>query len=206
MLDMDRDSDNFNVAGSRRNDAKGIQLFERRANELTTEQQRLFRAVFMIQLNANVFSIENTLLQVKYIARRSSWPVARSSAAGRFGPRGGRWIDRRGGKNLIRSKNVQLKSYAKVPHSGRPFWTARLREMDWSPRHLAPAGTPDRGSSPRDLKLHTIPRGYRAGIGCRTRNEVGSVSTLALRELRGLDLGSLQAGNSIDPANRRMTY
>jgi len=91
-------------------------------------------------------------------------------------------------------KNVQLKSYAKFRIRGAILDS--LRELDWSPRHLRrQARRIEEAHS--DLKL----RLGRAATEPELATELGM--NLAdfqhlLGELRGLDLGSLQA-ESMDP-------
>jgi RNA polymerase sigma factor for flagellar operon FliA len=128
------------------------------------------------------------LPQVKYIARRihdrlpaqvplddliHAGVVGLIDAVEKFDPR----------------KNVQLKSYAKFRIRGAILDS--LREMDWSPRHLRRQARRIEEAH-RDLKLIL----GRAASEPELAKEVGM--TLEdfqhlLGELRGLDLGSLQA-------------
>lgn len=128
------------------------------------------------------------LPQVKYIARRihnrlpaqvplddliHAGVVGLIDAVGKFDP----------------SKNVQLKSYAKFRIRGAILDS--LREMDWSPRRLRrQARRIDEAH--RDLKL----RLGRVASEPELAAELGmnlEVFQHLLGELRGLDLGSLQA-------------
>ena len=92
------------------------------------------------------------------------------------------------------SKNVQLKSYAKFRIRGAILDS--LRELDWSPRHL-------RRQARRIEEAH---RELKLRFGrVATESELANELELSLEEfqhllgeLRGLDLGSLQA-ESLDP-------
>lgn len=133
------------------------------------------------------------LPQVKYIARRihdrlpaqvplddliHAGVVGLIDAVEKFDPR----------------KNVQLRSYAKFRIRGAILDS--LREMDWSPRHLRRQARRIEEAH-RDLKL----RLGRVASEPELAKEVGmSLEDFQhlLGELRGLDLGSLQA-ESMDP-------
>ncbi len=133
------------------------------------------------------------LPQVKYIARRihdrlpaqvplddliHAGVVGLIDAVEKFDPR----------------KNVQLKSYAKFRIRGAILDS--LREMDWGPRHL-------RRQARRIEEVH---RDLKLRLGrAATEPELAVEMAMALEdfqhllgELRGLDLGSLQA-KSLDP-------
>jgi RNA polymerase sigma factor FliA len=133
------------------------------------------------------------LPQVKYIARRihdrlpAQVPLDDLIHAGVVG-----LID--AVEKFDPSKNVQLKSYAKFRIRGAILDS--LREMDWSPRHL-------RRQARRIEEVH---RDLKLRLG-RVATEPELAKELAmtlddfqrlLGELRGLDLGSLQA-ESMDP-------
>jgi RNA polymerase sigma factor for flagellar operon FliA len=133
------------------------------------------------------------LPQVKYIARRihdrlpAQVPLDDLVHAGVLG-----LID--AVEKFDPSKNVQLKSYAKFRIRGAILDS--LREMDWSPRHLRRQARRIEEAH-RDLKL----RLGRVASEPELAKELGM--TLEdfqhlLGELRGLDLGSLQA-ESMDP-------
>jgi RNA polymerase sigma factor for flagellar operon FliA len=92
------------------------------------------------------------------------------------------------------SKNVQLRSYAKFRIRGAILDS--LREMDWSPRHLRRQARRIEDAH-RDLKL----RFGRVATEPELAKELGMKLEdfqHLLGELRGLDLGSLQA-ESTDP-------
>jgi RNA polymerase sigma factor for flagellar operon FliA len=133
------------------------------------------------------------LPQVKYIARRihdrlpAQVPLDDLIHAGVVG-----LID--AVEKFDPSKNVQLKSYAKFRIRGAILDS--LREMDWSPRHLRRQARRIEEAH-RDLKL----RLGRAATEPELAKELGmSLDDFQhlLGELRGLDLGSLQA-ESMDP-------
>lgn len=133
------------------------------------------------------------LPQVKYIARRihdrlpAQVPLDDLIHAGVVG-----LID--AVEKFDPSKNVQLKSYAKFRIRGAILDS--LREMDWSPRHLRRQARRIEETH-RDLKL----RFGRAATEPELAKELGmSLDDFQhlLGELRGLDLGSLQA-ESMDP-------
>jgi RNA polymerase sigma factor for flagellar operon FliA len=133
------------------------------------------------------------LPQVKYIARRihnrlpahvpiddliHAGVVGLIDAVGKFDP----------------SKNVQLKSYAKFRIRGAILDS--LREMDWSPRHLRrQARRIDEAH--RDLKLRLGRAATEPELAAELGMNLEAFQHL-LGELRGLDLGSLQA-ESTDP-------
>jgi RNA polymerase sigma factor for flagellar operon FliA len=133
------------------------------------------------------------LPQVKYIARRihdrlpAQVPLDDLIHAGVIG-----LID--AVEKFDPSKNVQLKSYAKFRIRGAILDS--LREMDWSPRHLRRQARRIEEAH-RELKL----RFGRVATEPELAKELG-ISLVAfqhlLGELRGLDLGSLQA-ESMDP-------
>jgi len=133
------------------------------------------------------------LPQVKYIARRihdrlpSQVPLDDLIHAGVVG-----LID--AVEKFDPTKNVQLKSYAKFRIRGAILDS--LREMDWSPRHLRRQAR----------KIEEVHRDLKLRLG-RTATEPELATELSmtlenfqhlLGELRGLDLGSLQA-ESTDP-------
>src|SRR5271165_2383646 len=133
------------------------------------------------------------LPQVKYIARRihdrlpAQVPLDDLIHAGVVG-----LID--AVEKFDPGKNVQLKSYAKFRIRGAILDS--LREMDWGPRHL-------RRQARRIEEVH---RDLKLRLG-RSATEPELATELAmpledfqhlLGELRGLDLGSLQA-ESLDP-------
>lgn len=133
------------------------------------------------------------LPQVKFIARRihdrlpSQVPLDDLIHAGVIG-----LID--AVEKFDPNKNVQLRSYAKFRIRGAILDS--LRAMDWSPRHL-------RRQARRIEEAH---RGLKLRLG-RAASESELAAELGMKledfqhvlgELRGLDLGSLQA-ESIDP-------
>ena len=133
------------------------------------------------------------LPQVKYIARRihdrlpAQVPLDDLVHAGVVG-----LID--AVEKFDPSKNVQLKSYAKFRIRGAILDS--LREMDWSPRHLRRQARRIEEAH-RDLKL----RLSRVATEPELAKELGMILEdfqHLLGELRGLDLGSLQA-ESMDP-------
>lgn len=133
------------------------------------------------------------LPQVKYIARRihdrlpAQVPLDDLIHAGVVG-----LID--AVEKFDPGKNVQLKSYAKFRIRGAILDS--LREMDWSPRHLRRQARRIEDAH-RELKL----RLGRAATEPELAREMGMKLEdfqHLLGELRGLDLGSLQA-ESIDP-------
>jgi RNA polymerase sigma factor for flagellar operon FliA len=133
------------------------------------------------------------LPQVKYIARRihdrlpAQVPLDDLIHAGVVG-----LID--AVEKFDPSKNVQLKSYAKFRIRGAILDS--LREMDWSPRHLRRQARRIEEAH-RDLKL----RLGRVATEPELSKELGmnlEDFQHLLGELRGLDLGSLQA-ESMDP-------
>jgi RNA polymerase sigma factor FliA len=133
------------------------------------------------------------LPQVKYIARRihdrlpAQVPLEDLIHAGVVG-----LID--AVEKFDPSKNVQLKSYAKFRIRGAILDS--LREMDWSPRHLRRQAR-RMEEAHRDLKL----RLGRSATEPELATELGLTLEAFqhfLGELRGLDLGSLQA-ESTDP-------
>jgi len=133
------------------------------------------------------------LPQVKYIARRihdrlpAQVPLDDLIHAGVVG-----LID--AVEKFDPGKNVQLKSYAKFRIRGAILDS--LREMDWSPRHLRRQARRIEEAH-RDLKL----RFGRAATEPELAKELGMglpEFQHLLGELRGLDLGSLQA-ESLDP-------
>jgi RNA polymerase sigma factor for flagellar operon FliA len=133
------------------------------------------------------------LPQVKYIARRihdrlpAQVPLDDLIHAGVVG-----LID--AVEKFDPSKNVQLKSYAKFRIRGAILDS--LREMDWSPRHLRRQARRIEEAH-RDLKL----RLGRVATEPELAKELGmnlEDFQHLLGELRGLDLGSLQA-ESMDP-------
>jgi RNA polymerase sigma factor FliA len=133
------------------------------------------------------------LPQVKYIARRihdrlpAQVPLDDLIHAGVVG-----LID--AVEKFDPGKNVQLRSYAKFRIRGAILDS--LREMDWSPRHLRRQARRIEEAH-RELKL----RLGRAATEPELAKELGMKLEdfqHLLGELRGLDLGSLQA-ESIDP-------
>jgi RNA polymerase sigma factor FliA len=133
------------------------------------------------------------LPQVKYIARRihdrlpAQVPLDDLIHAGVVG-----LID--AVEKFDPGKNVQLRSYAKFRIRGAILDS--LREMDWSPRHLRRQARRIEEAH-RELKL----RLGRAATEPELAKELGiklEDFQHLLGELRGLDLGSLQA-ESIDP-------
>jgi RNA polymerase sigma factor FliA len=133
------------------------------------------------------------LPQVKYIARRihgrlpAQVPLDDLIHAGVVG-----LID--AVEKFNPDKNVQLKSYAKFRIRGAILDS--LREMDWSPRHLRRQARRIEEAH-RDLKL----RLSRVATEPELAHQLGmklDVFQHLLGELRGLDLGSLQA-ESMDP-------
>jgi RNA polymerase sigma factor FliA len=133
------------------------------------------------------------LPQVKYIARRihdrlpaqvplddliHAGVVGLIDAVEKFDPR----------------KNVQLKSYAKFRIRGAILDS--LREMDWSPRHLRRQARRIEEVH-RDLKLRLGRAATEPELAVELGMTLDDFQHL-LGELRGLDLGSLQA-ESMDP-------
>ncbi len=133
------------------------------------------------------------LPQVKYIARRihdrlpaqvplddliHAGVVGLIDAVEKFDPR----------------KNVQLKSYAKFRIRGAILDS--LREMDWSPRHLRRQARRIEEAH-RDLKLRLGRVATEPELAAELAMTLDDFQHL-LGELRGLDLGSLQA-ESMDP-------
>jgi RNA polymerase sigma factor FliA len=133
------------------------------------------------------------LPQVKYIARRihdrlpaqvplddliHAGVVGLIDAVEKFDPR----------------KNVQLKSYAKFRIRGAILDS--LREMDWSPRHLRRQARRIEEAH-RDLKLRLGRVATEPELASEMWMNLADFQHL-LGELRGLDLGSLQA-ESMDP-------
>jgi len=92
------------------------------------------------------------------------------------------------------SKNVQLKSYAKFRIRGAILDS--LREMDWSPRHLRRQARRIEEAH-RDLKLRLGRVATEPELAKELDMNLADFQHL-LGDLRGLDLGSLQA-ESIDP-------
>src|ERR1700722_1288950 len=92
------------------------------------------------------------------------------------------------------SKNVQLKSYAKFRIRGAILDS--LREMDWSPRHLRRQARRIEEVH-RDLKLRLGRSDTEPELAKELEMSLDAFQHL-LGELRGLDLGSLQA-ESMDP-------
>jgi len=133
------------------------------------------------------------LPQVKYIARRihdrlpAQVPLDDLIHAGVVG-----LID--AVEKFDPSKNVQLKSYAKFRIRGAILDS--LREMDWSPRHLRRQARRIEEAH-RDLKLRLGRMATEPEIAAELGMNLGDFQHL-LGELRGLDLGSLQA-ESMDP-------
>jgi RNA polymerase sigma factor for flagellar operon FliA len=158
----------------------------------STETQTLLSRGFKDEQEREQLLLEH-LPQVKYIARRihdrlpaqvplddliHAGVVGLIDAVEKFDPR----------------KNVQLKSYAKFRIRGAILDS--LREMDWGPRHLRRQARRIEEAH-RDLKL----RLGRAATEPELATELGMVLEdfqHLLGELRGLDLGSLQA-ESMDP-------
>jgi RNA polymerase sigma factor FliA len=91
-------------------------------------------------------------------------------------------------------KNVQLKSYAKFRIRGAILDS--LREMDWSPRHLRRQARRVEEAH-RDLKLRLGRVATESELAKELEMSLEDFQHL-LGELRGLDLGSLQA-ESLDP-------
>jgi RNA polymerase sigma factor FliA len=91
------------------------------------------------------------------------------------------------------SKNVLLKSYAKFRIRGAI--PDSLRALDWSPRHLRRQARRIEEAH-RDLKLHLGRTGTETELAVALEMSLDAFQHL-LGELRGLDLGSLQA-ESID--------
>ena len=86
-------------------------------------------------------------------------------------------------------KNVQLKSYAKFRIRGAILDS--LRELDWSPRHLRRQARQIEEAH-RDLKLRLGRVASEPELAVELRMSLEEFQHL-LGELRGLDLGSLQA-------------
>jgi RNA polymerase sigma factor for flagellar operon FliA len=133
------------------------------------------------------------LPQVKYIARRihdrlpSQVPLDDLVHAGVVG-----LID--AVEKFDPGKNVQLKTYAKFRIRGAILDS--LREMDWSPRHLRRQGRRIEEAH-RDLKLRLGREATEPELARELGMNLDDFQHL-LGELRGLDLGSLQA-ESTDP-------
>jgi RNA polymerase sigma factor FliA len=133
------------------------------------------------------------LPQVKFIARRihdrlpSQVPLDDLIHAGVIG-----LID--AVEKFDPSKNVQLRSYAKFRIRGAILDS--LREMDWSPRHLRRQARRIEEAH-RDLKLRLGRVATESELAQELGMKLEDFQHL-LGELRGLDLGSLQA-ESIDP-------
>jgi RNA polymerase sigma factor FliA len=133
------------------------------------------------------------LPQVKYIARRihdrlpAQVPLDDLVHAGVVG-----LID--AVEKFDPSKNVQLKSYAKFRIRGAILDS--LREMDWSPRHLRRQARRIEEAH-RDLKLRLGRVASEPELAKELEMTLEAFQHL-LGELRGLDLGSLQA-ESMDP-------
>ena len=128
------------------------------------------------------------LPQVKYIARRihdrlpaqvpledliHAGVLGLMDAVGKFDP----------------ARNVQLKSYAKFRIRGAILDS--LRAMDWSPRHLRRAARRIEDAH-RELKARLGRVPGEAELAAELEMDLGEFQHL-LGELRGLDLGSLQA-------------
>src|ERR1700680_2842640 len=92
------------------------------------------------------------------------------------------------------AKNVQLKSYAKFRIRGAILDS--LRELDWSPRHLRRQARQIEEAH-RDLKLRLGRVATEPELAKELEMKIEDFQHL-LGELRGLDLGSLQA-ESMDP-------
>jgi RNA polymerase sigma factor for flagellar operon FliA len=128
------------------------------------------------------------LPQVKYIARRihdrlpAQVPLDDLIHAGVVG-----LID--AVEKFDPSKNVQLKSYAKFRIRGAILDS--LREMDWSPRHLRRQARRIEEVH-RDLKLRLGRAATEPELATEMGMKLEDFQHL-LGELRGLDLGSLQA-------------
>jgi RNA polymerase sigma factor for flagellar operon FliA len=133
------------------------------------------------------------LPQVKYIARRihdrlpAQVPLDDLIHAGVVG-----LID--AVEKFDPGKNVQLRSYAKFRIRGAILDS--LREMDWSPRHLRRQARRIEDAH-RELKLRLGRVGTEPELAKELGMKLEDFQHL-LGELRGLDLGSLQA-ESIDP-------
>jgi RNA polymerase sigma factor for flagellar operon FliA len=133
------------------------------------------------------------LPQVKYIARRihdrlpAQVPLDDLIHAGVVG-----LID--AVEKFDPSKNVQLRSYAKFRIRGAILDS--LREMDWSPRHLRRQARRIEEAH-RDLKLRLGRLATEPELAKELGMNLEDFQHL-LGELRGLDLGSLQA-ESVDP-------
>jgi RNA polymerase sigma factor for flagellar operon FliA len=133
------------------------------------------------------------LPQVKYIARRihdrlpAQVPLDDLIHAGVVG-----LID--AVEKFDPNKNVQLKSYAKFRIRGAILDS--LREMDWSPRHLRRQARRVEDAH-RDLKLRLGRVATEPELARELEMSLVDFQHL-LGELRGLDLGSLQA-ESLDP-------
>ena len=133
------------------------------------------------------------LPQVKYIARRihdrlpAQVPLDDLIHAGVVG-----LID--AVEKFDSSKNVQLRSYAKFRIRGAILDS--LREMDWSPRHLRRQARRIEEAH-RDLKLRLGRVATEPELAKELDMSLEDFQHL-LGELRGLDLGSLQA-ESVDP-------
>ena len=133
------------------------------------------------------------LPQVKYIARRihdrlpAQVPLDDLIHAGVVG-----LID--AVEKFDPSKNVQLRSYAKFRIRGAILDS--LREMDWSPRHLRRQARRIEEAH-RDLKLRLGRVATEPELAMELGMNLEDFQHL-LGELRGLDLGSLQA-ESMDP-------
>ncbi len=133
------------------------------------------------------------LPQVKFIARRihdrlpTQVPLDDLIHAGVLG-----LID--AVKKFDPRKNVQLKSYAKFRIRGAILDS--LREMDWSPRHLRRQARRIEEAH-RELKLRMGRVATESELAKELEMSLEDFQRL-LGELRGLDLGSLQA-ESLDP-------
>lgn len=142
------------------------------------------------------------LPQVKYIARRihdrlpAQVPLDDLIHAGVVG-----LID--AVEKFDPAKNVQLKSYAKFRIRGAILDS--LREMDWSPRHLRREARRIEEAH-RDLKLHLGRVASEPELAKELGMKLEDFQHL-LGELRGLDLGSLQAESKDPQAEEEMvTY
>ena len=142
------------------------------------------------------------LPQVKYIARRihdrlpAQVPLDDLIHAGVVG-----LID--AVEKFDPSKNVQLKSYAKFRIRGAILDS--LREMDWSPRHLRRQARRIEEAH-RDLKLRLGRVASEPELAKELGMKLEDFQHL-LGELRGLDLGSLQAESKDPQAEEEMvTY